>query len=641
MAGSNDKSAKIGMDGGMLESLVDALPALVSYIDREHRYRFNNLAYEAWFGQDRAEMSGKPIKDVLGDVAYQSIKNFLDIALHGEPVSFEQLVTFKSGDERFVQVSYIPNRDGHGDVVGVFSLASDVTALKTAQDALQLSKERLRSVLATTPDGIITIDSLGIVETFSPSAERLFGFAAEEVIGNNVKMLMPAPYRAEHDGYLSRYLETGERNIIGKGRQVTARRKDGTTFPINLLVDEINVQGSRVFTGIVHDISDRVAREEELRQAQKMEAVGQLTGGVAHDFNNLLTVIIGNLEMLEMRLTDLGKSDVLLQEAMEAAELGAQLTARMLAFARRQPLEPKAIDLNALVLDMTDMLKRTLGESVEITVQLAESLSTTEVDPSQLQNALLNLCINARDAMPDGGQLTIETTQSGIDEDYAKARPDVTPGDYVVLSVSDNGTGMTQEVQQRALDPFFTTKEVGSGTGLGLSTVYGFSKQSGGHLRVYSEEGVGTTVSLYLPQHGGIAQSTDDEEVPDDVDAPQKTILVVEDDHRVRATTVARVKQLGYEVLEAADGETALEFLEKTPSVDLLFTDVVMPGGMMGGELAAKAVAMKPDLRVLFTSGYTEQASIQAGTVEEGAVLLSKPYRLPELARKLREVLDC
>ena len=228
-------------------------------------------------------MHGKPIKDVLGDIAYQSIKNYLDIALHGETVNFEQLLSFKSGEERFVQVSYVPHWNEHGDVVGVFSLANDLTALKTTEDALQLSEERLRSVLATTPDGIITIDSLGTIESFSPSAERLFGYAAEDVIGNNVKMLMPAPYKEEHDGYLSRYIETGEQMIIGKGRQVTARRKDGSTFPINLLVDEINVHGTRVFTGIVHDISDQVAREEELRQAQKMEAVGQLTEiGRAH-----------------------------------------------------------------------------------------------------------------------------------------------------------------------------------------------------------------------------------------------------------------------------------------------------------------------------------------------------------------------
>lgn len=520
-------------------------------------------------------------------------------------------------------------------------MANQFSTIEAAENALRLSEERLRSVLATTPDGIITIDGRGSIETFSPSAERLFGYRAEEVIGQNVKMLMPSPYREEHDQYLSRYLETDEKRIIGKGRQVEARRKDGSTFPINLAVDEIDTQGARLFTGIIHDITDKVAREAEFLQAQKMEAVGQLTGGIAHDFNNLLTVIIGNLEMLESKLADDEQSVVLLEEAMGAAELGAQLTGRMLAFARRQPLEPKVIDLNALVQDMTDMLRRTLGESIEITAVLAKDLPKTEADHGQLQNALLNLCINARDAMPNGGKLTIETTVAGLDEDYAATRAEVLPGEYVMLSVSDNGTGIPLEIQSRVLEPFFTTKDVGSGSGLGLSTIYGFSKQSGGHLRLYSEMGVGTTISLYLPIIDG-ATSTDEEqtEASGTAKSQKETILVVEDDHRVRATTVARVSDLGYTVLEAPDGRTALEVLNQNPAVELLFTDVVMPGGMMGGELAEEAKRLYPGIKVLLTSGYTEQAGIQAGALREGDALLKKPYRRPELAQKLRDVLD-
>ena len=372
-----------------------------------------------------------------------------------------------------------------------------------------------------------------------------------------------------------------------------------------------------------------------------MEAVGQLTGGVAHDFNNLLTVILGNLEMLEPRLAGDSQSGILLQEAMEAAELGAQLTERMLAFARRQPLEPTIIDLNALVRDMTDMLQRSLGASVEISTVLAKNLYRTKADPTQLQNALLNLCINARDAMPNGGKLSIETANTGIDEDYAKSRVEVTPGDYVMLSVSDNGTGMSQETLSRVLEPFFTTKEVGAGSGLGLSTIYGFSRQSGGHLRLYSELGVGTTVSLYLPRiDDEIAPDARPDEASGEPDTNSETILVVEDDYRVRRTTVARVRELGYNVLEAANGQTALELLRDNPAVDLLFTDVVMPGGMMGSALAEEALQMNPGLKVLFTSGYTEHAGVQAGAIKEGGDLLKKPYRRPELAAKLREILD-
>jgi len=520
-------------------------------------------------------------------------------------------------------------------------MSDEKGALEAAKNALRLSEERLRSVLATTPDGIITINARGIVDSFSPSAERLFGYRADEVIGQNVKMLMPEPYKAEHDQYLSRYLSSGEKKIIGIGRQVEARRKDGSVFPMNLAVDEINSQGERLFTGIIHDVTDQMAREEELRQAQKMEAVGQLTGGVAHDFNNLLTVIMGNLEMLEPRLPDDGLSGTLLQEAMEAAELGAQLTARMLAFARRQPLEPKVINLNDLVREMTEMLQRSLGESIEISTVLEKNLHRTKADPTQLQNALLNLCINARDAMPKGGKLSIETANTGIDEDYAKSRVEVRPGDYVMLSVSDNGTGMSQETLSRVLEPFFTTKDVGVGSGLGLSTIYGFSRQSGGHLRLYSEVGVGTTVSIYLPQVGDkVSDLGRSDDAPGEPMAQNETILVVEDDHRVRRTTVARVEALGYTVLAAADGETALEVLRDSPGVDLLFTDVVMPGGMMGSALADEAKRLYPNIRVLFTSGYTEQAGVQAGAIREGCDLLKKPYRRPELAAKLREILD-
>ncbi|MFT5182104.1 MAG: PAS domain S-box-containing protein [Alphaproteobacteria bacterium] len=629
------------MSERLLYDVFDALAVLVSYIDRDEILRFANRIHEEWFGQPRENLAGKHLREVIGEAAYLTIKSDIDAALSGEAFACEKTVPYQSCGPRHVQILFTPHRGENQEIIGLYTRTSDLSARKAAEDKLYASQARLQSVLATTPDGIITIDNRGIIESFSPSAERLFGYYAVEVIGENVKMLMPSPYREEHDQYLSNYFETGEKKIIGKGRQVTARRKDGSTFPINLAVDEIILDGARMFTGIIHDITDEVARQEELRHAQKMEAVGQLTGGVAHDFNNLLTVIIGNLEMLEPRVVDDKLAGVLLEQAQEAADLGAQLTSRMLAFARRQPLAPKIIDLSELVTETTGLLQRSLGESIEITSVLASDLERTLADPSQLQNALLNLCLNARDAMPSGGYLTIETTNTELDEDYAHAHPDVAPGRYVMLSVSDTGTGIPLDIQSRVFEPFFTTKDVGSGSGLGLSMIYGFAKQSGGHLRLYSEMGVGTTVSLYLPQNGGAAASADKQlGSPKESGQQGVTVLVVEDDHRVRATTIARVKELGYTVLEASDGATALEVLKQSPAVDVLFTDIVMPGGMMGNELAQEARRLYPNIKVLFTSGYTEQASVQAGTMEEGGALLTKPYRRADLASKLREVID-
>ena len=377
-------------------------------------------------------------------------------------------------------------------------MAQDITERQQAEEALREREARLSSVISTAPDAIITIDERGIVQSFSNSAETLFGYAAGEVIGRNVKMLMPQPHQGKHDGYLARYRRTGEKRIIGIGRQVEAQRKDGTIFPMELSVGEVLLGATRIYTGFIRDITARAKMEQELRQAQKMEAIGQLTGGLAHDFNNLLTVIIGNLEMLEARLTSADHLS-LLTEAQEAADLGAKLAGRLLAFGRRQPLNPKPINLSELAAGMADLLNRSLGELVRLETRLSPDLRTTMADPGQVENALLNLAINARDAMPDGGRLLIETSEAEIDEDALAVHVEVEPGPYVMLSVTDTGVGMTPEVRERAFEPFFTTKGPGGGSGLGLSMVYGFVKQSGGHVQIYSELGHGTTVRIYLP----------------------------------------------------------------------------------------------------------------------------------------------
>jgi signal transduction histidine kinase/CheY-like chemotaxis protein len=450
---------------------------------------------------------------------------------------------------------------------------------------------------------------------------------------------MPEPDRSAHDGYLHRYLVTGERRIIGQGRVVTGLRKDGKIFPMELHVGEaVGASDGRIFTGFIRDLSEKRRIEQELRQVQKMDAIGKLTGGVAHDFNNLLTVIKGNLEMLETRVA--AKDRDLLADAHEAPDLAAELTKSLLAFSRRMPLDPKLTDVGQLVSGTTELLRRTLGEAVAVRISV-ESACKSVIDRAQLQNAILNLGINARDAMPDGGRLAINVSDAKLDADYAEAHSEVQPGNYVLISISDTGTGMSQEVKDRAFEPFFTTKPAGSGTGLGLSSVYGFVKQSGGHIAIYSELGQGTTMRIYLPcadNEGQIGTST--------VDLPQplprsrgETVLVVEDDARVRRVTVARLDNLGYHVLEADTGPEALQILARDPEVDLLFTDMVMPGGMSGAQLAVEAHRSCPALKVLFTSGYAGPEAVRQAKLES-ANWLAKPYTAAELAGKVRVMLD-
>ncbi len=621
---------------------------------------------------------------------------------------------------------------------------------------------RLRAVLNTAVDGVVIIDRFGIVQMCNPACERLFGYAVEEILGQNVKMLMPAPYREEHDGYIAQYRETGERKIIGIGREVSGRRKDGSVFPMDLSVGESGAGDDRVFIGIIRDLTERKSveartshlgrivedslneiyvfdsetlaftqvnrgarenlgysadelkcltpvdikprfskeafltllgplrrgeeqklvfetlherkdgttydvkvhlqymaaeqpslfvaiiediseqkiRDEQLRQAQKMEAVGQLTGGIAHDFNNLLTVITGNLEMLQARID--GESQrVMVDQALEAAELGATLTGRLLAFARRQTLEPSPIDLNEEVLGLTDLMQRTLGETVHVSTVMASGLGQAMADPGQVQNCILNLALNARDAMADGGDLLIETRNAEFAADDIPPGLELAAGRYVQLSVTDSGSGMTPEAQERAFEPFFTTKGTGSGTGLGLSMVYGFVKQSGGHVTIYSELGHGTTVNLYLP----LVESQDETHsdrgsAKDSFPGGGETLLVVEDDPRVRQVTLLRLGDLGYRVLEAESGQAALDLLDSGAGVDLLFTDVVMPGGMNGGELAERARRLRPGLKTLFTSGYAEPVVTSGGVLAEGAALLRKPYNQRELAQAIRKALE-
>ncbi|MET0360530.1 MAG: CHASE3 domain-containing protein [Sphingobium sp.] len=394
------------------------------------------------------------------------------------------------------------------------------------------------------------------------------------------------------------------------------------------------------------EIAERSAAQTQVRQLQKMEAVGQLTGGIAHDFNNMLAIIIGSLDLARRRLTgqEHPRLGAAIDNAMSGAQRAATLTSRLLAFSRRQPLEPRVLDINRLVGGMSEMLRRTIGEAIRVETVLSGGLWMVNADPQQIENALINLAVNARDAMPGGGKLTIETANAELDDRYARAHDEVTAGQYVVISITDTGSGMTQEVMNRAFEPFFTTKNVGQGTGLGLSQVFGFAKQSHGHIKIYSELNEGTTVKIYLPRHVGIeiGQSqapdrADDAELP--MGRVDEIVLVVEDEANVRRMSVDALRDLGYTVIHAEDAERALAKLSAHPTIALLFTDVIMPG-MTGRQLVDKAREERPDLRVLYTTGYTRNAIVHSGVVDHDVHFLSKPFTVAALARKVREVLS-
>ncbi|MCO4842814.1 MAG: PAS domain S-box protein [Yoonia sp.] len=516
----------------------------------------------------------------------------------------------------------------------------DVTEQKKAHQEILNREARLSAILNAAPEAIVTINEAGIIGSFSTGAEEILGFKADEVIGQNVNILMPEPNHSGHDGYLEHYVKTGEKKIIGMGREMDACHKDGTRVPIRLTVSEMVLDGTRHFLGIMHDLTTDRKRQVELQRAQKMEAVGQLTGGLAHDFNNLLTVVIGNLELLEMR-TDDPKLLELMHGALEASNIGAALTSQLLSFSKSQALEPENVALNDLVKTMLSILERTLDGQIVVETRLGDDLAETLADPGQVESAILNLAINARNAMPNGGTLTIETRNVTLDADFAATQVDVTPGDYVCLAMTDTGVGIDPEIQARVFEPFFTTKGPGAGSGLGLSMVYGFAKQSGGHVSIYSEAGQGTTVNLFLPKAASKKKDQKNERLEQPTQASGETILVVEDDPKVLRLTVTRLKQLNYQVIAATNGPEAIKILTENKKIDLVLSDVVMPGGMSGFDVAAKAMALRPDLKIILSTGYAK--GIEPHDATSGMVkhkVLRKPYGLQELARSLRELLD-
>jgi PAS domain S-box-containing protein len=626
-----------------MAAVVDTAVDGVILIDAQATVLMFNPACEKLFGYGAGEVVGRNVKMLMPPPFHEEHDRYLEnyrrtgerkIIGIGREVSGRR----KDGTTFPMDLSVgESHRDGKSIFVGIIH---DLTQRNRSELAAREAAQRIKAVVDTAVDGVILIDAEGSIMMFNPACERLFGFAAGEVMGQNVKMLMPAPFRQEHDRYLDSYHRTGERKIIGIGREVTGQRKDGTTFPMDLSVGEAQQEGKAIFVGVIHDLSERKRTQEQLVQAQKMEAVGQLSGGIAHDFNNLLTVIIGNADALAERLKARPDLNRLAEQIVGAGQRGAELTQRLLAFSRRQMLRPSEIDCNALIGALRELIRRTLREDIEIVTQLDPELNAAFADAAQLESAILNLSLNAQDAMPDGGCLTIATTNVPLDERYRDLHPEVPPGQYVMVAVTDDGEGMPADVRDRAFEPFFTTKEVGKGSGLGLSMVYGFAKQSNGHVTLYSEAGLGTTVRIYLPaSSSGPAQAETTVALAGTLRG-QGTVLVAEDDPFVRAYAVACLESLGYRVISAVDAHEALARLSQHGDVDVLFSDIVMPGGMTGWELAERARAARPDIKVLLTSGYALETLASRGRLDPSVAVLNKPYRKADLARRLREVIE-
>jgi PAS domain S-box-containing protein len=514
--------------------------------------------------------------------------------------------------------------------------------------ALEDTEHQLNALVdAVTDYAIYMIDAHGKVTTWNPGAERIKGYSADEIIGENFSVFYTDADRRAERHLAALQTAAREGRYEAEGWRV---RKDGSRFWVNALVYPIHDETGDLtgFVKVTRDITERLRQQDALErarnaalQSQKLEAVGQLTGGVAHDFNNLLTSILGTADLLKRRgdLPEYATNH--LSTIIRSAERGASLTQRLLAFSRRQALEPRQIDINRLVSGMSDLLRRTLGESVSIETILAGGLWKTLVDPNQLENALLNLAINARDAMGSGGKLTIETGNTYLDDEYAAMHAEVMAGQYVLIAVTDTGHGMLEEVIARAFEPFYTTKPEGRGTGLGLSQAYGFVKQSGGHIKIYSELGSGTCIKLYLPRDNSDAMKSVQATPRSEVCAlgRDEKILIVEDDDDVREYTRAALVSLGYRVYEAGDAVSALETLAEQPDMVLLLTDLGLPG-MNGRRLVEEARARLPNLKVIYTTGYAQNAIVHNGLVDPGVNLMPKPYTAQALGRKLRQVLE-
>ena len=634
----------------LVQSVVDYAIYLISIDGRVLTW---NSGAEKLKGYRKEEIIGQSFTDfyTLEDRDRGLPQKGLDIAARAGRFETEGWRVRKDGTHFWALAVIDAVRNEAGELIGFAKVTRDLTERQFAQQSLIESERRYRQLIdAVTDYAIFQLDANGLITTWNPGAERIKGYRADEIIGRHFSCF----YTPEDQevGVPARVLETATRE--GRYEAEAWRvRKDGSQLFASVVIDPIRSDDGEIigFAKVTRDITERhevqnalKEAQEQLAVSQKMEAVGQLSGGIAHDFNNLMMIVLGNLETIKRTTSDLANAHLIersLNNAVRGAQRAAALTSRLLAFSRRQPLDPKPLDVNNFLSGSAEFLQRSLGELVSIEVVGAAGLWQIEIDTNQLEAALVNIAINSRDAMPNGGRLTIEAANTYLDATYCQSIPELSAGQFVVICISDTGEGMDTDVVSRAFEPFFTTKEIGHGTGLGLSQVYGFVKQSGGHVKIYSEVGQGTTVKLYFPRFTG-------ELLDDEIEATEnlakgeqgQTILLVEDDKDVRNYLTDALRDLQYRVLAAANAEVALRLLaEENIRIDLLLTDIVMPG-MNGRELGEKAIQMRPSLKVLYMTGYSRNAVVHHGRLDRGVDLLQKPISTQVLASRLRDALD-
>ncbi|MBT5110142.1 MAG: PAS domain-containing protein [Rhodospirillaceae bacterium] len=631
----------LAISEGRLRAIIDASPSMITLKDADRRYLVVNKAYatsrgisiENAIGANTSELGANYQADIVEDFDRQVLET-------RETVMYERSAVGAGGALASRSVVKFPAFDSRGELLGVGTISTDVSDRKQAEMALRASEAQLRLVSDSLPVLIAYIDRDLRYRFVNKACTEWLGRDAADILGQRVKDI--------HPGRFSTFSHYIEKVLSGDpvSFEDTVNYPDGVTRDIQVFYtprhsDDGGVDG---YYALVEDISERKVTEAKLQQAQKMEAVGQLTGGIAHDFNNLLGVIMGNLELLLETPNDGESRTSMLESAVRATQRGAELTHRLLAFSRKQTLAPEIVDLNALVTGMIGFVERTLGETVSVQSILAPKLAKVNIDPGQLEAALLNLTVNAGHAMAKSGQLTIETGNTDFSDAEAAELEGVAPGPYAMLAVSDTGSGMKPGVLAQVFEPFFTTKEVGEGSGLGLSMVHGFIKQSEGHISIHSRESQGTSVKLYFPAHRDEAESELLPVAPTSSASIHKgdaeTILVVEDDPDLRQLAVLIINQLGYKTLEADDGPSAVAALETDDPIDLLFTDVILPGGMSGPDIAARALDLRPKLRILFTSGYPENALEDNEMDKDSIEVIGKPYRQNVLAQRIRTILD-
>jgi PAS domain S-box-containing protein len=666
------------------DAILNAINAGLIVLDRNERVTHWNAWMEAASGYSRSYAQGKLLTDIFSGVDLKRLTPAIKaaqtsgastIVTHAINPSLLPLETrSKTPLLHDVTVTPVGAAPGAGCLVSI----TDVTmAIRRERYLRDRQNARYDAVVANAADVIVTVDQDGLIQFANPAALSQFGYSNAELLGQSATQLFETK-----DEWLTTLQSALARSPSGQPIDLIARRKDGALSYLEASAS-LWTSGSLSFvTVILRDVNERRATEaalrnsetearnaaaaltelnrtleqrvqertaqlmqteEALRQSQKMEAIGQLTGGIAHDFNNLLQGITGGLDLVKKRVTQgrFSELDRFISGAMASANRASALTHRLLAFSRRQPLAPTAVEVNPLLASMEELLRRTLGEHVHLELVTAGDLWLTKCDPNQLENAVLNLVINARDAMPDGGTLTVATENTQLDSAYAALHQDIECGQYVCISVKDTGTGMSSATIAKAFEPFFTTKPLGRGTGLGLSMIYGFAKQSGGHAKIDSELGKGTTVKLYLPRYNG--EIEEDGLIPDLSDVrnvhTNETVLVVEDEFVVRELIVEVLKELGYSTLEAEDGPAALKILQSAQRVDLMISDIGLPG-LNGRQIVDAARATRPSLKVLFMTGYAENAAMAAGFLEPGMSMITKPFAMEALATRVREILE-